>query len=59
MKARIEIARKPHWPPGTEAIASASACENPDCVRAQAMPVAAPMMNRIAPDRIAVSTSMG
>jgi TRAP-type C4-dicarboxylate transport system permease large subunit len=34
-------------------------CENPDCVSAQAMPVAAPMMSRIAPDSEAVETSIG
>ena len=33
--------------------------EKPDCVSAQAMPVAAPMMSRIAPDSAAVSTSIG
>ena len=38
---------------------SASDCEKPDCVSAQAMPVAAPMMSRIAPDSVAVVTSIG
>ncbi|MOA57366.1 hypothetical protein D3C78_1815290 [compost metagenome] len=46
-------------PPGRPAMAVASWVENPDCVSAQAMPVAVPMMSRMAPDRQAVSTSMG
>ena len=37
----------------------ASEAEKPDWVSAQAIPVAAPMMSRIAPDRAAVSTSIG
>jgi len=40
-------------------VAVASARENPDWVRPQAMPVAVPMINRIAPDRQAVSISIG
>ncbi len=46
-------------PPGRPVIAVASCAEKPDCVSAQAMPVAAPMMSRIAPDSEAVSTSIG
>ena len=38
---------------------AASEAEKPDWVSAQAMPVAAPMMSRIAPDSAAVSTSIG
>ncbi|MET4762453.1 hypothetical protein ABH975_005534 [Bradyrhizobium ottawaense] len=37
----------------------ASEAEKPDCVRAHAIPVAAPMISRIAPDNDAVSTSIG
>ena len=37
----------------------ASDAEKPDWVSAQAMPVAAPMISRIAPDSAAVSTSIG
>ena len=40
-------------------MAEASEAENPDWVSAQAIPVAAPMMSRIAPESAAVSTSMG
>ena len=40
-------------------IAVASAREKPDWVRPQAMPVAVPMISRIAPDRQAVSISIG
>ena len=40
-------------------MASARSREKPDWVSAQAMPVAAPMMSRIAPDRAAVSISIG
>ena len=46
-------------PPGSAVMSWASVAEKPDCVSAQAMPVAAPMMSRIAPDSDAVSTSMG
>ena len=49
--ATIETAMKVTAPPGSPAIAAASEREKPDCVSAQAMPVAAPMMSRIAPDR--------
>ena len=38
---------------------AASKAEKPDWVSAQAMPVAAPMMSRMAPESDAVSTSMG
>jgi len=58
-KATIEIIRKPKPPPGTDAIAWASWREKPDWVSAQAMPVAVPMISRMAPDRQAVSSSIG
>ncbi len=40
-------------------MAATSWCEKPDWVSAQAMAVAVPMMNRIAPESEAVSTSIG
>ena len=46
-------------PPGRPVMAAASVREKPDCVRPQAMPVAQPMISRIAPDRHAVSTNIG
>ena len=52
-------ARNVSAPPGSPVIIVASDDENPDCVSAQAIPVAAPMMSRIAPDSEAVSTSIG
>ena len=57
--ATIDTARNEYFPPGSAPIASASCCENPDCVKAQAMAVAAPTMSRMAPEREAVSTSIG
>ena len=59
MKATIEIAMKPSRRPAPPAIAAASWREKPDCVSAQAIAVAVPMMNRMAPDSEAVSTSIG
>ena len=59
MKTTIDTAMKPTFRPGIAAIASARSCEKPDWVSDQAMAVAAPMMSRIAPEREAVSTSMG
>ena len=59
MKAPADTNRKPTGPPGRLFIATASVCEKPDWVSAQAMPVAAPMISRIAPDRVAVMTSIG
>ena len=59
MKATIDTAMKVTAPPGSPVIATASAREKPDCVRPQAIPVAVPMISRIAPDRQAVSTSIG
>jgi hypothetical protein len=44
---------------GSPVIAAARARENPDWVNPQAMPVAAPMIKRIAPERLAVSINMG
>ena len=38
-------------PPGMPLMAAASDCENPDCVIAHAIAVAAPTTIRIAPDR--------
>ena len=46
-------------PPGSPVIAAASEREKPDCVSPHAIPVAVPMMSRIAPDRHAVATSIG
>ena len=54
MKATMETAMKLAAPPGSPVMAAASAREKPDWVRPQAMPVAVPMMSRIAPDRPAV-----
>ena len=59
MKATIETAMKPAAPPGRLPIALAKLLEKPDWVNAHAMPVAVPMMNRMAPDSAAVSTSIG
>ena len=59
MNTTIDTAMKPAFPPGSAAIAAARSCEKPDWVSDQAMPVAAPMMSRIAPESEAVSTSMG
>ncbi|MCY1380870.1 hypothetical protein D9M69_687280 [compost metagenome] len=58
-KATMETAMKVAAPPGRPAMVAASWVEKPDCVSAQAMLVAVPMMRRMAPDRQAVSTSMG
>ena len=58
-KATIDTAIKDAAPPGRPVMAAASAREKPDCVSPQAMPVAQPMINRIAPDRHAVSINMG
>ena len=49
----------PAAPPGIEVMAAANCRENPDWVNAQAIPVAVPMISRIAPDSAAVSTSIG
>ena len=57
--ATTEIARNPALPPGTAGMIATSCREKPDCVSAHAMPVAQPMMSRIAPDSAAVSTSIG
>jgi hypothetical protein len=46
-------------PPGSARIAWLSVFEKPDCVSPQAIAVAAPMISRIEPDRLAVSTSIG
>jgi hypothetical protein len=59
MKARIEAAMKVTDPPGSPVMTSARVRENPDWVSAQAMPVAVPMIRRMAPDRAAVSTRAG
>ena len=40
-------------------MSAARSREKPDCVSAQAIAVAAPMMSRIAPHSEAVSTSIG
>ena len=59
MKATIVTARNIGAPPGRPVMNAASEVEKPDCVSAQAMPVAAPMISRIAPDSAAVSVSIG
>ena len=59
MNASTDTAMKPAAPPGSTRIASDSVREKPDCVRPQAIAVAAPMMSRIDPERLAVSTSIG
>ncbi len=59
VKATIDTAMKAAAPPGRPVMAAASAREKPDWVSPQAMPVAVPMIIRIAPDRHAVSTSIG
>ena len=59
MKPSADTTRKVRVPPGRAFIMVASVPEKPDCVSAQAMPVAAPMMSRMAPDRAAVVTSIG
>jgi hypothetical protein len=41
----------PAVPPGTAAITETSHCENPDCVNAQAIAVAVPMISMTAPVR--------
>ena len=58
MKTTIETARKPAAA-GQRRHRAGEVREKPDWVSAQAMPVAAPMMSRIAPDSDAVSTSIG
>ena len=59
MKTTMETAMKVAAPPGSPLIAAQASREKPDCVSAHAMPVAAPMISRIAPDRHAVSISIG
>ena len=56
--AITEIARKLADPPGRPVIADANLAENPDCVSDHAMPVAVPMMIRMAPESAAVSISI-
>ena len=55
----FEPARKLIAPPGRLDMIAARSREKPDWVSAHAMPVAAPMINRMAPDSDAVSTSIG
>ena len=57
-KATIENARNTGAPPGRRVMSAARSREKPDWVSDQATAVAEPMMNRIAPDSAAVSTSM-
>jgi hypothetical protein len=59
MNTTMLMARKPPLPPGTCAIDCTSHCEKPDCVSAQAIAVAVPMMNMTAPLSDTVSTSSG
>ena len=58
-KTRMETAKKPILPPGMCVIAATSCWLKPDCVSAQAIAVAMPMMSRMAPDSAAVLTSIG
>jgi hypothetical protein len=53
------IAKNPPLPPGTDAIAATSRWEKPDCVNAQAIAVAVPMISFIAPVSDRVSTRSG
>ena len=57
--AMIVTTRNAGTPPGKEVINFASEAEKPDWVNAHAIPVAAPMISKIAPDSEAVSTSIG
>ena len=59
MKATIVIARNPQLPPGTAAMTETSHSENPDCVSAQAIAVAVPMIIITAPVSDTVSTRIG
>jgi hypothetical protein len=45
--------------PAAQFVAFANCCENPDCVNARAIEVAAPRISRMAPDSDAVSTNIG
>ena len=58
-KATIDTIMKVNLPPGSPVMAAARSREKPDCVSAQAIAVAAPMMSRIAPHSDAVSISIG
>ena len=53
------VARNPACPPGSCVSASANWSENPDCVSAHAMALADPKISSTAPDKTAVSTSIG
>ena len=59
MNATSDTAMNEFLPPGSEDIISASFVEKPDCVSAQAIDVATPIMINIAPDSAAVWTSIG
>ena len=59
MNAKSDTVMNVTAPPGNDFIDSANAVENPDCVSAQAMPVAAPMMNRMEPESAAVPINIG
>ena len=58
-KQTMEISMKPNQPPGIAAMLAASWRLKPDWVSPQAMPVAVPMISRMAPERAAVSSSIG
>ena len=55
----IVTMRNTGTPPGSAVMNFASDAEKPDWVKAQAIPVAAPIIKRIAPDKAAVSTNIG
>jgi len=59
MNATIVIARNPAVPPDVSAMTETSHCEKPDCVNAQAIAVAVPMISITAPVSNAVSMSIG
>ena len=59
VKATIDTAMKPARPPGTAVTASTSDWLKPDCVSAQAMAVAIPIISKMAPASDAVPTSIG
>ena len=59
MNASMDTIMKPMAPPGTCVMSATKSREKPDCVSAQAMAVAQPMMSKMAPDKDAVSTSIG
>src|SRR6516164_2241691 len=57
--ATADVMRKPTLPPGIATMKSVRMREKPDCVRAQAIAVAQPIIMSIVPDSEAVSIRMG